>query len=168
VLDETFAACLACSLNARRQKLTDVFAAWNVVTHGTKLRIRSCFVLTGVRSRVKTRWPTTARASLPKPPAPSLPDEVLAEAPATIFQDQVLKRPRTCRPWHRNRAGSPPRQGEHGYHHHAMTMTIVTRKVRRATIVDAGGVEVAAIDNPGLKQLAQKVQDKLKKVLTAL
>jgi hypothetical protein len=45
MLDETFAACPACSLNARRQKLTDVFAVWNVVTHGHKLRIRSCFVL---------------------------------------------------------------------------------------------------------------------------
>ena len=45
LLDETFAACPACSLNARRQKLTDVFAVWNVVTHGHKLRIRSCFVL---------------------------------------------------------------------------------------------------------------------------
>jgi hypothetical protein len=46
MLDETFAASPACFLNARRQKLTDVFAAWNVVTHGHKLRSRSCFVLT--------------------------------------------------------------------------------------------------------------------------
>jgi len=45
MLDETFAASPTCFLNARRQKLTDVFAAWNVVTHGTELRIRSCFVL---------------------------------------------------------------------------------------------------------------------------
>ena len=36
VLDETFAACPACSFNASRQKFTDVFAAWNVVTHGHK------------------------------------------------------------------------------------------------------------------------------------
>jgi len=34
MLDETFAASPTCFLNARRQKLTDVFAAWNVVTHG--------------------------------------------------------------------------------------------------------------------------------------
>jgi hypothetical protein len=46
MLDETFAASPTCFLNARRQKLTDVFAAWNVVTHGHKLRSRSCFVLT--------------------------------------------------------------------------------------------------------------------------
>ena len=44
MLDETFAACPACSLNARGA-LPDAFAAWNVVTHGHKLRIRSCFVL---------------------------------------------------------------------------------------------------------------------------
>ena len=43
--DETFAAYPACSLNARGAKLTDVFAVWNVVTHGYKLRIRSYFVL---------------------------------------------------------------------------------------------------------------------------
>jgi hypothetical protein len=43
LLDETFAACPACSLNARRQKLTDVFAVWNVVTHGYKLRISFLF-----------------------------------------------------------------------------------------------------------------------------
>lgn len=46
MLDETFAASPTCFLNARRQKLTDVFAVWNVVTHGHKLRSRSCFVLT--------------------------------------------------------------------------------------------------------------------------
>src|SRR6478609_5806323 len=46
MLDETFAASPTCFLNARRQKLTDVLAAWNVVTHGHKLRSRSCFVLT--------------------------------------------------------------------------------------------------------------------------
>jgi hypothetical protein len=46
MLDETFTACPACSLNARGAKLTNVFAAWNVVTHGHKLRSRSCFVLT--------------------------------------------------------------------------------------------------------------------------
>ena len=35
--------CPACSLNARGQKLTDMFAAWNVVTHGTKLPISFLF-----------------------------------------------------------------------------------------------------------------------------
>ena len=43
MLDETFAASPTCFLNARRQKLTDVFAAWNVVTHGHKLRISFLF-----------------------------------------------------------------------------------------------------------------------------
>src|SRR6185437_16808124 len=43
MLDETFAASPTCFLNARRQKLTDVFAAWNVVTHGYKLRISFLF-----------------------------------------------------------------------------------------------------------------------------
>jgi len=42
-LDQTFAPCPACSLNARRRKLTDVFTTWNVVTHGTKLRISFLF-----------------------------------------------------------------------------------------------------------------------------
>src|SRR6478609_8797448 len=43
LLDKAFDPCPACSLNARRQKLNDVFAAWNVVTHGTELPISFLF-----------------------------------------------------------------------------------------------------------------------------
>jgi hypothetical protein len=52
-LDQTFAPSPARSLNARRRKLTDMFAAWNVVTHGTNSEFRSCFVLVRVGQRVK-------------------------------------------------------------------------------------------------------------------
>ena len=72
LLDETFAACPACSLNARRQKLTDVFAVWNVVTHGHKLRIRSCFVLSlspilsqGEGASKGDEWPAKAHSHVP-------------------------------------------------------------------------------------------------------
>jgi hypothetical protein len=53
MLDETFAACPACSLNARGAKLTDVFAVWNVVTHGYNSEFVPVLFLARVRYEVK-------------------------------------------------------------------------------------------------------------------
>jgi hypothetical protein len=59
MLDETSAPCPACSLDARRKR-SDGFALWNVVTHVTNSKIRSCFVLILNRGRsqemVRGRW----------------------------------------------------------------------------------------------------------------
>src|SRR5215475_2207976 len=74
LLDKAFDPCPACSLNARRQKLTDVFAAWNVVTHGTELRISFlfCSSLSPVQSQGTGR-PATAHEFLPNVSAQACP-----------------------------------------------------------------------------------------------